>query len=288
MTTRTEFDAIGTRWALTTPEPISPDTRAEIDAVVEAYDRTWSRFRTDSAVTAMAAGEGPLDLGATAPPLLDLLERLRVLTDGAMSPLVAASLEHLGYGRGGTLTARQGYRPAVDAAVERRGTRVAVRPPALLDVGGAGKGQLADLVSAVLAAAGFQDRLVDASGDVVTAGAPVRVALEHPYDPTAAIGVVELADAAIAGSAVNRRDWTDPSGGRRLHHVLDARTGRPVETIAATWAIAADALHADALATALFLVPPAVLEAELELEWVVMRTDGTVAASRGLPGELFT
>ena len=59
----------------------------------------------------------------------------------------------------------------------------------------------------------------------------MRIGLEHPYDATRAIGVVELRDGAMCASAVNRRVW-----GEGLHHVLDARTGLPVRTWAATWA----------------------------------------------------
>ena len=283
---RFAFDAIGTRWAITTPGPLPAAVRSEVLALIDRYDRTWSRFRSDSLVAAIAEGGGPVDLGPTAPPLLGLYERLRRLTGDAMDPTVAVSLEHLGYGPSGDLRAAPGHRPAVGSRVRLAGTAVSVDPPALLDVGGAGKGQLADLVSAALTAAGVPEHVVDAGGDVVAAGPAVDVALEHPFDPSAAIGVVRVADAAIAGSAVNRRAW--PAEGRRLHHVLDARTGRPVEAVAATWAVAADAMTADGAATALFFAVPTDVAAELGVAWVVMGTDGRVRASADLPGELFT
>jgi thiamine biosynthesis lipoprotein len=113
----------------------------------------------------------------------------------------------------------------------------------------------------------------------------VQVALEHPFDTAAAIGVVEVRDAAIAGSAPNRRTWT-ASDGRRLHHVLDGRTGVPVDTVAATWALAESAMLADALATALFLVQPEALEG-FAFTWLRMATDGRAHWSPGLPGEVF-
>jgi thiamine biosynthesis lipoprotein len=283
--TSATFDAIGTRWTLTTAEPMTAALLGRVDAVIAAYDALWSRFRSDSGVARIARGEA-VDLGPTAEPLLELLADLRARSGGAVDPFVAASLDHLGYGAGGALRPAEGYLPAPAAVVERTGSVVRTAPPALLDVGSAGKGQLVDLVAAELAAAGHLDALVDASGDLRVAGLPLRVALEHPYDPEAAIGVVEVVDGAIAGSAVNRRDWS-PEGGRRLHHVLDARTGRPVETIAATWVLAETAMLADALATALFFVGPEALEDAYAFEYVRMRTDGVADWSAGLPGEVF-
>jgi thiamine biosynthesis lipoprotein len=44
---------------------------------------------------------------------------------------------------------------------------------------------------------------------------------------------------------------------------------------------------ADALATALFLVPPEVLEDAYDFRYVRMRTDGVASWSPDLPGELF-
>ena len=283
--TSLSFEAIGTRWTVTAAEPIDGTLAERLAQVIADYDVTWSRFRDDSGVARIARGAA-VDLGPTAPPLLDLLDDLRRRTGGAMDPLVAASLDHLGYGASGDLTALPGYLPAPRAALARTGSTVRAEPPALLDVGSAGKGQLVDLVAAELADAGSGDSIVDASGDIRVSGAPLRVALEHPFDPTAAIGVVEVTDGAIAGSAVNRRDWS-AEGGRRLHHVLDARTGRPVETIAATWVLADTTMLADALATALFLVAPEELMGAYDFRYVTMRTDGVASWSPDLPGEVF-
>ena len=279
------FDAIGTRWTLTTAEPMVDALLDRVDEVIAEYDLLWSRFRDDSGVARIARGEA-VDLGPTAAPLLGVLADLRTRTGGAVDPFVAASLDHLGYGADVTLRPEQGYLPAPVATVERTGSVVRTDPPALLDVGSAGKGQLVDLVAAELAAAGHHDALVDASGDLRVVGNPLRVALEHPFDPEAAIGVVELVNGAIAGSAVNRRDWS-LEGGRSLHHVLDARTGRPVETIAATWVLADSALLADALATALFFVDPEALDDGYDFRYVRMRTDGVTDWSPDLPGEVF-
>lgn len=79
---------------------------------------------------------------------------------------------------------------------------------------------------------------------------PIRVGLEHPFDPTKAIGVVSLDNEAICASVSNRRRW-----GEGVHHILDGRTGKPVADVIATWAVASSALVADGLVMALFCFP---------------------------------
>jgi thiamine biosynthesis lipoprotein len=94
---------------------------------------------------------------------------------------------------------------------------------------------------------------------------------------------VEVTDAALCASATNRRAWADG-----LHHVLDARTGEPVRSIVATWAIAPTAMRADAAATALFFDGGPALAHEWGAEWVRMTSDGRVEWSPGSEAELFT
>ncbi len=113
-------------------------------------------------------------------------------------------------------------------------------------------------------------------------GAFIRVALEHPADPTKAIGVVNLGDGAICASASNRRAWGDG-----LHHVIDATTGLPTSTVIATWAIAPTALVADGVATALFFADSQRLAAEFGVRFVRVFSTGRVEFSPDLDGEMF-
>jgi thiamine biosynthesis lipoprotein len=228
-----------------------------------------------------------VDLGPDALELLPLLLRLAELTGGAMTPLIGGPLEHLGYDPAYSLTAGTGFLPAPGvSALLLDGTRASLDAHAVLDVGAAGKGQLVDRVTEVLTSAGHEDVVVDAGGDLRVTGRAIRVALEHPFDPDSAIGTLEVADRSIAGSAVNRRAWPGADG-RGLHHVLDGRTGRPVDTIAATWVVADRAMLADALATALFFVEPDVLAADFSFRFVRMWTDGRAHWSEDLAGDIF-
>lgn len=282
------FDAIGTRWEIETAEPLGEGDRGRVQRIIGSFDETWSRFRGDSVVSALRerGGSAPLDPDAVADAeqMLGVYRELDLATDGAVNPLIGAGLEALGYDAalslqpGAPLAAPGEWR---DRLRVHAGSLV-LDGAAVIDVGAVGKGRLVDLVGDALD--DLPGRVtVDGSGDLRVRGGAARVALEHPYDPASAIGVVEVADAALCASGVTRRSW-----GGGLHHVLDGRTGMPVRTWAATWALAADALHADAAATALFFDGGPALADRWDVEWVRMSTDGRVQRSAGFPGEVFT
>ncbi|MGD9429008.1 FAD:protein FMN transferase [Arthrobacter russicus] len=275
---------MGTQWQIDTIEQLSASARASIAAVVEDYDRGFSRFRSDSAVR-RAALPGQHELPGPAAQLEPLYRSLYRLTSGAMTPLVAESLEHLGYGAEYSLRPGPGFHaaPAWSDAIDWRGTSLQTKLPVVLDLGGAGKGQLVDLIGDELAALGIPGSVIDASGDLRVRGLPAeRVALEHPYAPEQAIGVVELVSGALCGSASNRRAWGDG-----LHHVLDGATGKPVQTVVASWAMAESAMLADGLATALFFVDHDVLATEFDFASVRVFSDGRAETSANFNGEIF-
>jgi thiamine biosynthesis lipoprotein len=280
------FDGIGTRWEITTPRPLQAGVRARLLAVVEAYDGEWSRFRADSAVSAMARQPGRHEFPAEAAALGGLYRSLYRLSAGAMTPLIGASLERLGYDA--TYSLRPSGSPTApprwEDALDWDGTVLTNHEPVVLDIGAAGKGQLVDLLAAELRAQGHEVFLIDASGDLLYWGPDViTVALEHPYDPTKAIGTVPVSGGALCASASNRRAWGDG-----LHHVLDGTTGLPVTRAVATWTMAANTMLADALATALFFVPGADLERTFDFSWLTVFSDGSAAYSAGFEGTLFT
>ncbi|MEV7766493.1 FAD:protein FMN transferase [Microbacterium sp. NPDC086615] len=280
------FDAIGTSWAIETAAPLPPVARDAVSAVIDRFDREWSRFRDDSLVSALAGGRmASVPAPDDADAMLSLYDELDTATAGAVNPLIGDALARLGYDARLTLAPSGDPEPVPvwrDTLSWSDG-RLAVARPATIDVGALGKGRLVDLVVNAVRAHVDGDIVVDASGDLAVRGEPIRVALEHPYDPTLAIGVITVAEGALCASAINRRAWGD-----NLHHVLDARTGAPVRAYAATWAAADTAMRADALATALFFDGGPELAASWNAHWVRMHTDGRVEWSPGFTGEIFS
>ncbi|WP_457101540.1 FAD:protein FMN transferase [Microbacterium sp. P5_E9] len=281
---RWRFDAIGTVWEIETDAALGAALRTEVTRLIGGFDAEWSRFRDDSVVSRLARHGGEVPAPADAAIMLDAFADLSRATDGAVNPLIGAALEHRGYDRRYSFVDR-GPQAAPDQwqrLLTWTADRLTLSEPALIDVGALGKGRLVDLVMAAVSAVTDGTVTVDAGGDLAVRGPAQRIGLEHPYDPRRAIGVIELTDAALCASATNRRAW-----GEGLHHVLDARTGVPVRTIAATWAVAATAMHADAIATALFFEGGPALAHAWGVEWVRMTTDGRVEWSPGSTAELF-
>ena len=280
------FEGIGTEWEVSTQTALPVALRSRLRDRVEAFDGGWSRFRRDSLVGAMARTPGRYHFPAEAEVLGQLYRRLYEVSGGAMTPLVGAGLEQLGYGPGYVLQPRGPAAPvpAWDDVLEWNGQSITVHRPVVLDVGAAGKGMLVDLLAAELDDAGVEAYCIDASGDLLVRGlGPLAVGLEHPYNPKQAIGIVSVQDQALCASAANRRAWGDG-----LHHILDGTTGRPVRMVVSTWALADTTVLADALATALFFLPGGVLEQQFDFSWLTVFSDGSAAYSPGFAGTLFT
>jgi len=285
------FDALGTYWEIDTPSPLTPGLRYELVDCIEAFEKTYSRFRADSLVTRLATAPagGRIEFPAADQLLFQLYDQLHAVTRGAVDPLVGRRLEQLGYDARYSLQPISGWQttgPATDSwlrDVVRTGTTLSTQRPLVLDVGAAGKGYLVDKVTTLLQAAGMLAATVDAGGDIRHYGhAPVRVGLEHPLHPDRVVGVVELRNHAICASATTRRAW-----GTNLHHVLDARRGLPTTDVLATWVLAEDALTADGVATALFFVGAEALQSQFSFAAVRMLANQTVEATANFPGELF-
>jgi FAD:protein FMN transferase len=289
------FDAIGTQWEIETYEPLAHELQQRILDRIEAFDTTYSRFRPDSLVSQIATAPegGCFDFPDDSLALFDLYDRLHRATAGAVDPLVGRDLELLGYDRTYSLTlasnlvranSHAGGRATWSKDIMRDGTSIVTQRPLVIDVGAAGKGYLVDIVSEILREAGFNQFVVDGSGDMRHAGeSSLRVGLEHPFDPRLAIGIANLQNLALCASAVNKRAWGDG-----LHHVLDARTGVPVQDVVATWVVANTAAIADGLATALFFTGADPLAAVFKFSYVRMFANSRAEISQHFDGNLFS
>ena len=150
---------------------------------------------------------------------------------------------------------------------------------------GIAKGFVVDRAVAVLTHAGAERVMVEAGGDMsTTAGAeePWRIGIQNPHDPGATLGVLQLRGDALASSGDYMQYFTPD---RRLHHIIDPRTGRSPEQSSGTTIRAARALDADALSTSVFVLGPvagiALLGRIDGVEGMLVTKAGEQVASKG-------
>jgi thiamine biosynthesis lipoprotein len=259
---------------------------------IEDLEARWSRFRADSELTRMneAAGRPTVVSPDTALLVSRCIEAWRA-TDGAFDPTVHDAVVALGYDRdflvlpaGGPSLARPGTpAPGLADAVVDHGAGFAWVPPGVhLDPGAIGKGLAADLVCQELLLAGADGACVGIGGDVRVAGSPGdrdawSISIEDPHDPPRELTRIDLADGAVATSSRLRRRWS--RGGVELHHVIDPRTGRPVETrIVAVSVVTRDAWWAEVRATEAMLARDPIAEID-DVDLVVVDEDGDIRAT---------
>lgn len=144
------------------------------------------------------------------------------------------------------VTSRLGTLPFTvrDDQVERTGDCSGV------DLNAIAKGYIVDLaVATATRSAGVVDVLVNAGGDLRHEGdRELKVGVEDPNDRGGLPAVVvELAGGALATSGSVHRGFR--VAGAWFGHVLDPRTGRPVDGRPSTTVRAGDAMTADAFAT---------------------------------------
>ncbi len=126
------------------------------------------------------------------------------------------------------------------------------RPGMQLDFGGFGKEYAADSAATVLIGAGVCGGTINLGGDVRIVGphpdgSPWVLGVSHPRLPNAVVASIELTTGALATSGDYERYME--VDGRRYCHILDPRTGWPVEHWQSVSVVGPACLAAGALTT---------------------------------------
>jgi len=265
-------------------------------AEMERLESVFSEFRTDSAVSRVnrAAGKAKVRVPAELVEVLQIAERVSRASSGAFDVTWAplARLWKLGL---------PGFRPpsarAVAAArrlVDFRDVQIDARERTVflcrrgmsIGLGGIAKAHVAERAAALALEIGVRDVLIDAGGDIVARGRngdrQWTVGIRHPRSPTRMIAALELRDEAVATSGDYERFVE--VGGRRYHHLLDPRLGRPAHASQSATVRAPRGVLADALSTAVFVMGTPGLEVVSKFAGVmafVVDANGLVSCSDG-------
>ena len=114
---------------------------------------------------------------------------------------------------------------------ERAGTAYLAKRGMRLDLGGIAKLPILQAGMRQLQRLGVANAMINGGGDVMVTGQlngrPWRVGLRDPRQPDRLLGVVSLNQGFVAASGDYERFVMHQ--GRRLHHILDPRTGYPTQ-----------------------------------------------------------
>jgi FAD:protein FMN transferase len=232
-------------------------------AEVRRIESKFSRYQPHSVVSRInaAAGGEPLEVDAETASLLDFAASLWASSDGLFDATSGVLRRAWDFGskRLPAPGEIEALLPLVGwQNVERHGAAIRLRKPGMqLDFGGFGKEYAADRAAGVLLAHGAQHALVNLGGDIHVlgphgapqmTGQPWQVAIEQPRPGTdAPLATLAIERGGVATSGDYERFFE--LEGQRYCHILDPRTGWPVQAWRSITVVAANTTAAGALST---------------------------------------
>ncbi|MDB6164947.1 MAG: ApbE family lipoprotein [Lacunisphaera sp.] len=264
------FPALGTTCEVqyAPPAPGQPRPDFELAAVswVQAFEAKYSRFKSTSLVSRInaAAGISWVEVDAEMEELFQLCDNLHVMTQGVLDPTALPLIQLWNW---------KAEIPVVPSAtqigaaqrltgwtkVRRAPGRVFLPERGMaLDFGGFGKEYAVDIVAQIASNHGLTNVLVDFGHDLRALGVPPgrpawHIGLEDPQQPGRTAGSVAISGQGVASSGDYVRCFK--VGNRRYGHIIDPRTGCPVDNgCTQATVLAGSCLQAGVLSTTAFVL----------------------------------
>jgi FAD:protein FMN transferase len=266
---RASFRAMGTDCQIMYREESQGRAKAFRDTAVGwvmDFERKYSRFREDSMISEinLCAGISWVETDEELDGILSLCDWFHWDTGGVFDPTSLPLARLWDYHAENPRVPDAGEVAQAKRLVDwsrvqrRKGAIFLPERGMALDLGGIGKEYAVDRVFEMALAAGIKDVMVDFGRDVRVGGqAPGkggwRVGLEHPHDPGSCWTRLLLTNRAVTTSGDYLRGFT--ADGRYYGHILDPRTGCPVENgCRAASVIAPTCTEAGVLSTAMLVL----------------------------------
>jgi FAD:protein FMN transferase len=242
------------------------------EAEVRRIEARYSRYRSDNElarINAVAAMGGSVDVDAETAGLIAYAKACFQSSAGAFD--ITSGLLRRAWNFS---SARLPEQHEIDALLPRigldkvtlSGTNLSFAVAGMeLDLGGLGKEYAADRAAEVCGELGARHGFVDLGGDIRVIGPqkngePWRIGIRDPRDAAALVAEVALGEGALATSGDYER-FVEIDG-RRYCHIIDPRTGWPVQGLSSVTVISERCLVAGSLSTA------AMLRGREGIEWL--------------------
>ena len=172
---------------------------------------------------------------------------------------------------------------------ESAGTIYLTRAGMQIDLGGVAKGFAADEIVGLLSARGIKSALIDLGGNIFAMGSkvdgsPWRIGVQNPDAPRGTyFGIATVVNKTLVTSGIYERFFI--KDGKRYHHIMDTRTGYPVDNGLESVTVITDrSFDADGVTLSLFSLGPALgleLGKKLGVEAIIVAADHRVYATEG-------
>lgn len=261
-----DFTGMGCPCSIQIEHADAPTAKAAITAAiaeVARLDGKYSHYRDDSllAVWCASAGSGrTFEVDAESAALFDLAALLHAQS-GGLFDITAGALTRLwdrpqqGLPAAGEIAAARACVGLGHLSWQRPRLRLDL-PGLRLDLGGLVKEYAADRAAQACVELGIKAGVVELGGDVRVIGphldgSPWRIGIRHPR-ADGAIARIALSDGGLATSGDYERALV--IDGRRYSHIIDPRSGWPIQSYASVSVRAASCLAAGAAATLAMLL----------------------------------
>ncbi len=264
------FPALGTTCEVQYATPGSSERSPAFESAsvswVQAFEAKYSRFKPTSLVSQInaAAGCSWVEVDEETEELFMLCDSLHLLTQGVLDPTMLPLIKLWNWKAEPPVIPD---RDQIEAARRLVGWTKVRRSPGrvflpetgmALDFGGFGKEYAVDMIAQMAESHGITAVLVDFGHDLRALGTPPgrpawHIGLEDPNHPGHTDGSLAITGKGVASSGDYVRSFK--IAGRRYGHIIDPRTGWPVDNgCSQATVIASSCLQAGVLSTAAFVL----------------------------------
>ncbi|MFC5430132.1 FAD:protein FMN transferase [Paraburkholderia denitrificans] len=240
------------------------DAQQDADAVFSHFQsmhrelHAWQPSEVTRLNQSIAAGE-PFQASPELAQILRAAQQLSIESDGLFEPGIGRLIRLWGF-QADQFDVKPPPRDAVlrEAALRPRIADLTISPSGVvtstnravsLDLGGYAKGWSLDEAAAILKQRGVENALIDVGGNLLAIGSkggmPWQVGIQDPRKP-GALATLELHDGEAIGTSGDYERFYQ-SKGVRYCHIIDPRTGFPVEVSESVTVLVKPGPHAGAL-----------------------------------------
>ncbi|EQB22799.1 Thiamin biosynthesis lipoprotein ApbE [Dehalobacter sp. UNSWDHB] len=233
----------------------------EIDSKLDKFSKGSELDRINQ-----AAGVKPVEVSDLTFEVIQQSIEVAEMTQGAYDPTIGPIMTLWGFGLEGqhrvpsaqeveaTLKLVDYRKVVLD---QEKKTVFLAQKGMVLDLGGIAKGYAVDQAVSILRKNSITSALVSAGGNIFTIGqksnnSPWQIGIRNPVAKGKVVGYVQMQNQDIDTSGdYEQFFWAE---GKKYSHIMDPRTGYPVQGVSGSTVIVSQASQADALATAVFVL----------------------------------